>query len=180
MDRINKIIKHELYLEFIEKIKVHEEDRKFCKHDMIHFLEVCRLAEIDWLNYRIWELEKQAENFSGNGMIHPELRQNNKELIYAAALLHDIGRWQEYENGVRHELASAQLAPNILEECGFSEDEIEKIVYAIMNHRNKEIAEDISLAGFIYRADKKSRPCYFCEAESECDWSVIKKNLEIC
>ena len=97
-----------------------------------------------------------------------------------AALLHDIGRWQEYENGVRHELASAQLAPNILEECGFSEDEIEKIVYAIMNHRNKEIAEDISLAGFIYRADKKSRPCYFCEAESECDWSVTKKNLEIC
>ena len=27
MDRINKIIKHELYLEFIEKIKVHEEDK---------------------------------------------------------------------------------------------------------------------------------------------------------
>ena len=49
-----------------------------------------------------------------------------------------------------------------------------------VSKRNKEIAEDISLAGFIYRADKKSRPCYFCEAESECDWSVTKKNLEIC
>ena len=179
MERVNGIIKHKLYLEYIQRIKAWEQDRIFCKHDMAHFLDVCRLAQVDWLELQLRAMEEKSYEIFGNLSGAVDKKIVNKELIYAAGLLHDIGRWQEYENGVRHELASAQLAPNILEECGFSEDEIEKIVYAIMNHRNKEIAEDISLAGFIYRADKKSRPCYFCEAESECDWSQTKKNLEI-
>lgn len=175
MDRINRIIKHKLYMKYIQRIKVHEQDRIFCKHDMGHFLDVCRLAEIEWLNERLAIYEKKKQEDSMTGV----LEQINRELIYAAGLLHDIGRWMEYEESIRHELASAQLAPEILRDCNFAEEEIEKIVHAILNHRNKEIKEDNSLAGFVYRADKKSRACFGCEAESECDWSDSKKNLEI-
>lgn len=179
MNRINKIIKHKSYLEFIDKIKVYERNRVFCKHDPAHFMDVCRLSEIDWLEYRL-EKSKITE-YGGNADKGNEinLTQINKELLYACGLLHDIGRWQEYENGIRHEIASAGLAPEILRDCGFDEDEIEKIIFAIKNHRNQEISDEISLSGFLYRADKKSRPCYLCEVESECDWSVSKKNLEI-
>jgi len=177
MNRINKIIKHKLYLEFIDKIRTYEGNRIFCKHDPVHFMDVCRLAEIDWLKYRLGETEDYTEITNNkNGL---ESEPINREMLYACGLLHDIGRWQEYEIGVRHEIASAELAPEILRDCGFKEDEIERIVLAIRNHRNKEISGEVSLSGFLYRADKKSRPCYLCEAEGECDWSASKKNLEI-
>ena len=161
MDRINRIIKNELYLKYIEKIKCHEKDRKFCRHDVTHFLDVCRLAEIDWLN--------QCCSIKGV----------TREFIYAAGLLHDIGRWQEYEEGISHEVASGDFAPEILKECGFLEEEIEIIVEAIVNHRNSNVMEQKSLAGILYRADKKSRPCFLCDVEKECNWSFAKKNLEI-
>ncbi len=45
----------------------------------------------------------------------------SKEIIYAAALLHDIGKWKQYEDGTPHEKASADLAEQILEASGFSE-----------------------------------------------------------
>lgn len=176
MDRINRIIKHKLYLEYISKIKVYEQDRIFCKHDMVHFLDVCRLAEILWLKDRISRLNEKSQD---NSLADKESDFVERELIYASGLLHDVGRWQEYENGIRHEIASAGLAPEILRDCGFTEEEIEKIVFAISNHRNKDMQDEKSLAGFIYQADKKSRPCFSCEAEHKCDWPVLKKNLEI-
>lgn len=181
MDRVNRIMKHKLYLEYINRIKAHEQDRIFCKHDMGHFLDVCRLAEIEWLTFRIQETETKQDAVSNgqSGVKNGESIQVNRELIYAAGLLHDIGRWEEYENGVRHEIASAGLAPGILRECDFAQRETEEIIFAISNHRNKEIKEENSLAGFLYRADKKSRACFSCEAENECDWSDSKKNLEI-
>ena len=181
MDRINQIIKHKLYLKYVQKIKVHEQDRIFCKHDIIHFLDVCRLAEIEWLTFRIQEIERKQGAVSNvqSGIKNAESIWVNRELIYAAGLLHDIGRWMEYEEGLQHEIASTGLAAEILRECDFKKEEIEKIIFAILNHRNKEIENDNSLAGFIYRADKKSRACFCCQAENECDWSDSKKNLEI-
>ena len=179
MEKINRIIKNKSYLEYVQRIKVHEQDRIFCKHDMIHFLDVCRLAEIDWLNHRIWEIEKEYESFPKRSETREKLNKISRELIYAAGLLHDIGRWQEYETGMRHEIASSELAGEILEAVGYEKAEMEEIILAISNHRNKDIKDELSLSGFLYRADKKSRPCYVCEAEKECDWSATKKNLEI-
>lgn len=179
MDRINRILRHELYLEYLQRINEWEKERIFCKHDMVHFLDVCRLAEIEWLQLRICEMEKlQQEN--KDYLLDPRNRELifvNKELIYAAGLLHDIGRWQEYEKGIRHETASARLAPEILKDSGFNPEETEEIIKAIGNHRNSSVKEEISLSGFLYRADKKSRACFSCKAEPECDWSVEKKNL---
>ncbi len=158
MNRVNLILENSKYQEYIDKIKQAEEDRIFCLHNMSHFMDVARIA------YSI-NLEE------GLGL--------SKEWIYATALLHDIGRFKQYEDGTPHELASAGLAPEILAETGFEEQEQEEILKAIREHRNKEIAKEKSLAGIIYRADKLSRPCFVCEAEKQCDWKKSKKNMKI-
>lgn len=158
MDKINQMIHNQNYLSHIEKISEWEKDREFCRHNTAHFLDVARIAMII--------------NTQDNYGI-------DKELIYAAALLHDIGRWQQYETGEDHALASAKLAPAILEECGFSDAESKQIVSAIATHRESSVKDEKNLNGLLYRADKLSRPCYFCGQEKNCNWKGEKKNMEI-
>ena len=172
MERVNQIINHTLYKKYLAEIKKLEQNRIFCRHDMSHFLDVCRIAEIEWLNYRLLN-EKDVTD--GCHKQYDVMRR----LIYATGLLHDIGRWQEYESGISHEVASSALAGPILEECGFEEEDIEAILTAIGNHRNKAVKDENNLSGFTYRADKKSRACFACEAEAECDWSKDKKNMKV-
>ena len=156
MDRINQIIHNEQYQSYYAQIEACEKDRIFCHHDMVHFLDVARLAQL----YNIQE----------NCCIE-------KELVYATALLHDIGRHRQYIDGTPHEKTSGELAPEILDKCGFMEDEKIQILDAILSHRNKEIAQEHTLRGIIYRADKMSRSCFACKAEKQCDWKNDKKTL---
>lgn len=158
MERINRILKNDLYQVYLAKNNKAEASRRFCHHNIGHFLDVARIAMI--LN-----LEEGYEQ--------------EKEIIYAAALLHDIGRWMQYEDDTPHEKASVRLAPEILADCGFSEEERERILAAIGNHRNAEVKGEKSLSGLLYRADKLSRPCFACEMENECDWKKDKKNLKL-
>ncbi len=158
MNRVNLILENSKYQQYIDKIKQAEEDRIFCLHNMSHFMDVARIA------YSI-NLEE--------GLKIP------KELIYATALLHDIGRFKQYEDGTPHEKVSAELAPEILEETGFEEAEQVELLRAIREHRNKDVAKERSLAGIIYRADKLSRPCFACVAEKQCAWKKNKKNMKI-
>lgn len=158
MERVNRILQQEIYKQHIKKNEEAEADRRFCRHNMGHFLDVARIAMI---------LNEQ------------EKLDIPKELIYAAALLHDIGRHVQYRDGTLHEKAGAELAPAILEACGFAPWEQEMIVRAIAMHRTEEAAGEPSLSGILYRADKLSRPCFACEAEMDCHWKNHKKNLEI-
>lgn len=158
MDRINKILNHHLFIENLEKNMTAEADRRFCRHDMVHFLDVARIA-------RIINLEE------GFGI--PE------DLIYGAALLHDIGKHRQYEEGIPHEQASALIAPEVLRDCGFDEKETSVITDAILQHRNSEVIPERSLRGVLYRADKASRPCFACKAEGDCNWKEGRKNREI-
>lgn len=158
MERINKILTDSLYQSYLEKNNRAEEKRRFCRHNMGHFLDVARIALI--LN--------EQENYG-----------QEQEMIYAAALLHDIGRWMQYNDGTPHEQAGSMLAPEILKACGFMEEEAARIVRAIENHRNAEMKEEKNLSGLLYRADKLSRACFACEAEKECDWKNKKKNLRL-
>lgn len=158
MDRVNRILHHEKYQKYLARNEQAEMNRHFCRHNMGHFLDVARLAVI--LN--------ETEHYA-----------MDKELIYAAALLHDIGRWMQYEEGIPHEKASLQLAPEILLDCGFEKQECEEILYAIGNHRNAAVREDKTLSGLLYRADKYSRPCFACPACRECDWKQDKKNKKL-
>ena len=73
--------------------KSFEKGKKICKHNLKHFLEVARIAQIINLEEKL--------GFE-------------KELIYATAILHDIGKSFQYENGIPHEIASAEIATEFL------------------------------------------------------------------
>lgn len=157
MERVNLITENETYKECMKKIAHWEKDRIYCKHNMEHFIDVARIAYII-------ALEKDLEI--------------KKDIIYAAALLHDIGRFEQYERDIPHEKASADIAPEILKASGYSSKEIDIIVSAILNHR-KGKGEPGTLDRIIYKSDKLSRACYSCSAEATCNWSSDKKNLKI-
>ena len=142
MERVNAICRHALWRESVDEIARLEQDRVFCRHDRAHLLDVARLAYME-------NLER------GLGV--------DKELIYAAALLHDIGRHLQYTKNIPHDEAGAQLAEIIMADCGFSPAD-----------RSRD-----GLAALLYRADKASRACLFCAAEPECNWSREKKNMTI-
>jgi len=158
VDRIDKILNHDLFLMHLHGNETAEAQRRFCRHNMAHFLDVARIAMI--LN-----LEEEL------GL--------EKEQIYAAALLHDLGKHIQYDDGTPHEKASAEIAPKILTECGFDNKETDVIISAILSHRDHSVAEEKNLRGILYRADKASRACFSCEAQTECNWKEGKKNLQI-
>ncbi len=158
MERVNQICTHPLWKDSLQKIQELEQDRIFCRHTIEHFLDVARIAYIE-------NLERNL-HFS-------------KEIIYAAALLHDIGRHLQYTQGIPHEEGSFQIAEEILIECGFEKEEQEQILSAIRSHRRKETRFADDLKGILYRADKKSRNCAFCAAFQECNWDREKKNFVI-
>lgn len=59
----------------------------------------------------------------------------SKELIYAAALLHDIGRAQQYQYNIPHDIAGVEIAREILTDLHFTEQEKELILSSIGHHR---------------------------------------------
>lgn len=145
MKRINCLIKDRDFIEYVEKNKELEKTRIFCHHDINHLLDVSRIG---------WILNLE------------EGLSIAKEVIYAAGLLHDIGRWIEYETGQDHAIVSGQLARDILNRCGFSGEEKSYIIEAIKNHRQKDHPTDLSR--ILYQADKLSRPCFSCGAVEQC------------
>ena len=158
MNRIDKIINHHLFLHHLHANEAAETQRRFCLHNMGHFLDVARIG-------MIINLEEKLEI--------------DREWIYAAALLHDMGKHIQYEDGTPHELAGGEIATVILLDCGFNEKETGVIVNAILSHRDASIMQERNLKGLLYRADKASRACFACKAEAECNWKGDKKNLRI-
>ena len=159
MDRINQIWNHPIFKECVGKNKMAEADRCFCHHDIEHFLAVARIAML--LNLQ--------ENL-----------QIEKDLLYAAAFLHDIGRFLQYLENIPHEEASVTIAGQILPECGYDEGEIEVITGAIASHRGSSQKDSTgALSNLLYRADKMSRNCQFCEVYRECNWSEEMKRQEL-
>lgn len=157
MEKLNQILHHEQYLSCLRQIEALEAERVFCCHGEAHALDVARIAYC-------MALEKQLEI--------------PKEQIYAAALLHDIGRGEEYLRGTPHEEASVILAEKILRESGFSMEERKAILEAIGMHRRKDAAA-APMAELLATADRWSRPCYHCRAAEDCYWSEEKKNKEM-
>ena len=46
MDRIDKILNHDLFLYHLGRNNAAEADRRFCRHSMVHFLDVARIGTI--------------------------------------------------------------------------------------------------------------------------------------
>ena len=152
MRRVNAVLAHPLYRKCYARLEELEKDRIFCRHQMTHLLDVARIAYI-------FNLEE------GGGL--------EQELIYTAAVLHDIGKYAQYEEGI-----AAEILDSLPADCAFSEAEKEVILTAVRGHRRlRDDAEP--LERFLYRADKASRTCFACPSEKACDWSAEKKNMEL-
>lgn len=161
MPRVNAIVNHPVYRECYRRLEETEKNRIFCRHQMTHLLDTARIAYITALE-------------QGLGI--------DKEVIYAAAVLHDIGKQEQYQNGTPHEISGERTAGAILdslpEELSFAPEERQMILTAIRGHR--KLREDPEpLERLLCESDKVSRMCFACPAEKECDWSLEKKNMEI-
>ena len=157
-ERVNSIKDNAMFRNLVSQIEELEADRIFCRHGMDHFLDVARIAAL---------------------MAVDEGLDIARDIIYATALLHDIGRAEQYRSGTEHELASAAIAPFILSECGYSEEETDEIVTAIINHGNEAVKEQNDLTGLLYRADKASRKCYMCKVTDRCHKKPEKLVMDI-
>lgn len=156
-DKINVIIENHSFVKNLHNIEELEKHREFCKHDLQHLLDVARLMYIINLE---------------NTFNIP------KYMIYATALLHDIGRGEQYENGTPHDIASVKIASHILLECKYNTKEIDEILEAIGNHRDN--TENLnSLSQLLYKCDKLSRNCFHCSATNNCKWADTNKNFNI-
>nr|WP_298573099.1 HD domain-containing protein [uncultured Mogibacterium sp.] len=163
MKRLESIYRDEYWLRCMKEIECAEANRIYCKHDFIHMMDVARIAYI-------FSIEEALDI--------------QKDVIYAAALLHDIGRSEEYTDGIPHDEAGAIIAEEILKRSSYSEKEREAIITAIRDHRGHYEPEETSglierLSYVIKRADKESRLCLSCDARDTCKWPDDKKNLYI-
>lgn len=152
MDRVNLILNNKNFINYCNIIDSFEEKRNFCKHDLSHFLEVARIMYIINLEEKLFI---------------------NKEIIYASALLHDIGRAKEYLNNENHNIAAIVEINEILLESKYNNNESKEIIDAIVSHN---CDDDIILNNLLRRADKLSRNCFACKSYDECKWPDSKKN----
>ncbi|MFA6864926.1 MAG: HD domain-containing protein [Sphaerochaetaceae bacterium] len=157
LERSNLILENEKFKKAYSIIIEAEEKRIFCKHDIEHLLSVARIMVI--------KNRDSAEE------------PIDEDIIYATALLHDIGRAKQYENGEDHNVSGGALASIILQESGFAERDIDLMSDAIKNHNNPNA--DGNLSKLLQFADHKSRNCYLCPARDQCNWTENRKNKGI-
>lgn len=155
MERFQKIFAHPLFQQYMQANAEKEKSRVFCRHNISHVTDVARIM------------------YLLNGEIQAGL---SKDMVYGAALLHDIGRHVQYETGEKHGQAGARMAPEILRACGYTEPEIELICEAIRRHSDKTQIGGKDLSALLAQADQLSRACYACPARERCDWPKERKN----
>ncbi len=159
MNRVAQVFQDALFQECMTRNQAKEVNRKYCKHTIQHVVDVARVAYIMMLESG--DFKKFIEEHRLGS------REAAKEIIYAAALLHDIARWREYETGEDHAALGAEMAEEVLVRSGFSPAETKIITIAIREHRN--MGENVSILGErLCRADNLSRACSQCAASYEC------------
>lgn len=155
MTRIDMIFNHPLYKSILSETKKLEKDRMYCLHGLEHAMDVARIAYILALE---------------------EYVPVRKDIIYASALLHDLGRAEQYKSNLNHTEESVKLAEQILPQCGFSQEEISDIISAIRSHSDEG---GVGLTSLLQRADKLSRMCLVCKSIATCKWKKDELNLNI-
>lgn len=170
MPRVRAIWESPAFRDALASIDGAERDREFCGHGVAHLVDVARVA---W----ILNLERDL------GL--------DREVVYAAALLHDVGRAAQYATGEPHDAAGERMAAEMLDalpgELAFPASDREAILAAVRGHRGDARRvfggagepAPASLASIIREADGRSRPCYACPAREACYWPDERKNLSI-
>ncbi|MGN0299452.1 MAG: HD domain-containing protein [Lachnospiraceae bacterium] len=156
MKKIEQLLRHPIFLRELKQIEKLEQNRIYCGHNFTHLLDVARISWIIVLE-RGLKLER--------------------EVVYGAAFLHDLGRGKEYLEGISHDKASVEIAEAILPDCGFSKEDSSLICEAIAGHRHDETEKYCSsLQQVLREADWRSRNCFQCEARESCKWTDERKN----
>lgn len=159
MKRVELLMNDVLYNQYLQRNMEEEKEPKYCQHDIRHHIDVARITYILVLEHNDLNYFVQEHGLTG--------RLAAKEVIYAAGLLHDIGKWQEYKAGVDHASFGAKLAREILPRAFFNSKEVELIARAVYEHRN--ISSTMSFLGErLHRADNLSRICGNCEYNAQC------------
>ena len=156
MFRIHRILQHEFFCRCMALNNEREKNRPFCCHNLQHSIDVARICYILVL-----------ENNAGGEILPGAGIGQVQAVIYAAALTHDMGRWQQYDTGEDHALVGANLAKRVLEDTGFSKAEINLIANAILKHRSGSSGGGL-LGQYLRQADDLSRQCWQCGAREDC------------
>lgn len=172
MKYVEALWREEDFLSRLKRLNALEADRVYCRHDLEHFLSTARIAWIFVLEHG-FSLEK--------------------EQVYLAALLHDLGRVEEYERKISHDEASVAFAGGILRRLGYDKEKTEDVCFAIGAHRKRKafshLRDDFKaapkqwrreqLAEALAMADQLSRNCFLCPKSSSCKWREEEKTKGI-
>lgn len=153
MERIQPVLQHPMYRDALQRIDALEHDRIYCRHGLPHLLDVARMAALLAVD---------------RGAAYP------RDVIYAAALLHDVGRLKQYTTGQPHAQAGIPLAAEILRDTAFTAEEQAEILQAVGQHQTGAAPD--SLAQIIFEADHASRMCFACPAADSCYWPEGQRN----
>lgn len=159
MKYVERLIRSQTFLDIQKQLDKQEQTRRFCKHGLDHSLDVARIAQL--MNLELGFLQE-------------------KEEIYLSALLHDLGRVEEYESGIPHQSASFETAKKLLEEIQYPIHLWEPILQRVLEHRHLNISnEEITKDNFFWFADKRARNCFVCQQKDECNWKTEKKTKTV-
>lgn len=153
MERIRTLLEHPYYRSCLQEIEQLEHDRIYCRHGLSHLLDVARIAAL-------LAADRKAS--------YP------RDVIYAAALLHDLGRLKQYTTGQPHAEAGIAMAQDILQDTAFTPQEQAEILEAIGGHQTGAAPD--SLTQLLYEADEASRMCFACPAAETCYWPEERRN----
>lgn len=185
------ILHHPEFLRLQEQILELEKDRIYCRHDLTHLLDVCRMA---WIMY----LEDCRQN-------DKRKMSEEKDRFYVTGLLHDIGRAAQYETGEHHAPAGQRIAAGILNDISYPQEWMEETLQIVGEHhgRTREngsapvlaerkihmtechgekspfIVEMRTMADYIRKADHLSRNCFCCRAADTCKWKEEERNQTV-
>lgn len=155
--QIERLLQHPIYQKRLALLQELEGNRIYCGHDLSHFFAVGRIAET---------LSKE------NHLSH------SNDVLWASALLHDMGRVEQYQQGISHDKASVAFAREILLSLGWDQADMELVCEAIGSHSKRFAVKDRwenrtelrSLAEVLSFADHFSRKCYECKGADSCKW----------
>lgn len=153
MERICALLEQPYYRRCLQEMEQLERGRIYCRHGLPHLLDVARIAAL-------LAAERNAS--------YP------RDVIYAAALLHDVGRLKQYVTGEPHAQAGIIMARDILRDTAFTPEEQTEILEAIGGHQTGAAPD--SLTQLLHEADQASRLCFVCPAADSCYWPEERKN----
>lgn len=108
-----------------------------------------------------------------------------RDVVYATALLHDMGRVAQYETGEPHHAAGQRYARELLgalaDPVRFTASETDAIACAVGAHRSggayaAAAPAVATLADLLRASDKAARACWSCPARATCCWPPEKMN----